>query len=279
MNILYFIIGNSINCHMQVFFSIRSMLAQVQKDDTIYVLTDSPRLYQGLPQTEVIFIDEKIIKEWKGAHNFFWRVKIKAIEYIAQIAPNHPLIYLDGDTCLTGILDDIRFLLNENKGLMHLNEGHPSNRKEGESGNIMWNQVKGKTYAGITLSSKHNMYNAGMIAIPQKHLKEIISLTLKLCDEMINDGVFPILVEQYSFSIAFIEKYEKIIEGSKYIIHYWHNKSEWSNYIGKFFAQSYICKKSLEEELIIIRKTNFHLLSKKLELKRILKKHILMQKI
>ena len=279
MNILYFITGDSINCHMQVCFSIRSILAQMSQDDTIYVLTDTPRLYQDLPQVVTIFIDETKIQEWKGIHNFFWRIKIKAIEYIAQKDPNHSLMYLDGDTCLSGKLADIKSLLKQSTGLMHFNEGHPSSRREGEAGNTMWQQVKNKAYAGIKLSSKHFMYNAGMIAIPKNHLEDIIPLTLRLCDEMINDGVLPVLVEQYSFSIALIEKYTKITEGNKYIIHYWHNKSEWSNYIGSFFAKSYIQKLSLEDELNVIRKTNFRYLQRKLEIKRIIKKHILMQKI
>ncbi len=279
MNFLFLITGNSINCHMQVFFSIRCILAQISKEDKIFILTDVPQLYCGIKQVETIFLDNTRINEWKGKHNFFWRLKIKSIEYIAYKDPKHHLIYLDGDTCLYGNLRNIKSLLDQSKGLMHFKEGHPSMLREGDAANIMWQQVKGKTYAGISVSDdKHVMYNAGMVAIPKQDINDIIPLTLRLCDEMLDDGVLPSLVEQYSFSISFIEKYSTIVEGKRYVIHYWHNKLEWSNFIGDFFAKSYIKKFSLLEELEIIRKINFKNLQKQLEIKRIIKKHIFMLK-
>ena len=45
MNIVYFFVGNSMVINMQVAFSIRTFLAQMTKDDTIYVVTDTPLMY------------------------------------------------------------------------------------------------------------------------------------------------------------------------------------------------------------------------------------------
>ena len=56
MNIIYFVIGNSIVVHMQVGFSIRTILAQMEADDTIYVVTDTPQMYAGLSQVTAITV-------------------------------------------------------------------------------------------------------------------------------------------------------------------------------------------------------------------------------
>lgn len=36
--------------------------------------------------------------EWQGSYGYFFRLKIKALEYVAKEYPNQNLLYLDGDT-------------------------------------------------------------------------------------------------------------------------------------------------------------------------------------
>ena len=208
MNILYFVVGNSTIIHQQVAFSLRTMAAQLGTDDHIYVLTDTPMLYQTPPRNGVtiksIPISEELLTEWRGKHNFFWRIKLKAIELITSLSPNNHLIYLDGDTCLKGDLNEIRQLLDSGVPLMHKDEG-PLSAMNGKS-LAMWNQIKSRSYGGVSIEERLHEWNAGVVAIPANMLSKVASQALTICDEMLAESVEPIVIEQYSLaqSIPFV---------------------------------------------------------------------------
>jgi hypothetical protein len=254
MNIVYFVIGNNVVIHMQVEFSIRTILSQISDDDTIYVVTDTPTMYCYLPHVIIIPISNERIKEWRGKHDFFWRVKIKVLQHIAQISPNKAIMYLDGDTYLHGSLTEIKALLSNNYGMMHLDEGCPSEMKERSLS--MWQTVNGKTYAGVTISTRHHMWNAGVVAIPVSIVGKVTDMALAVCDSMLDDGSEPVTVEQYALSIALFECANHLVAANKWIGHYWHYKYHWSSYIANFFVLSYRKSFSLEKQIDLIRKKN-----------------------
>ena len=147
MNIFFMIFGEKAVHHVQAYLSIRTFQKQLGPDDQIFVMATHPELYAS-SGVEVIPISDDTITEWKGKHGFFWRAKIKAIEYMAVHYPDHHLMYLDTDTILYGSLSDLKRRLDEGCGLMHLNEGHPS---EMTSRSLrMWRQTEGHTYGFVT---------------------------------------------------------------------------------------------------------------------------------
>ena len=254
MNIVYFVIGSSTVIHMQVGFSIRTFLAQTTEDDTIYVVIETPKLYENLPQVKTIPASQENIKIWRGQHDFFWRVKIKVLQQIAQMSPDKAMMYLDGDTYLHGSLAEIKELLGKNCGLMHKDEGCPSEMKEKSLS--MWQTVNGKTYAGVTIGTQHHMWNAGVVAIPAALVVKVTDMALAICDGMLDDGSEPVTVEQYALSIALFECADQLMAADKWIGHYWHYKYHWSSYIAKFYVRVYKQNFPLEKQLDIIRSTN-----------------------
>ena len=223
MNIFFMIFGEKAVHHVQAYLSIRTFQKQLGPDDQIFVMATHPELYAS-SGVEVIPISDDTITEWKGKHGFFWRAKIKAIEYMAVHYPDHHLMYLDTDTILYGSLSDLKRCLDEGCGLMHLNEGHPS---EMTSRSLrMWRQVEGHTYGNVTIGKQHCMYNAGVVAIPKDKLAEVSQLALTLCDGMLAEDVERVTIEQYSLSIALYER-TSLQEADKFIGHYWGNKPEW----------------------------------------------------
>ena len=245
MNIVYFVIGDSAVIHIQVGFSIRTILSQTSEEDTVYVVTDTPTMYCNLPHVVTIPITQERIKEWRGKHDFFWRVKIKVLQQIAQMSPDKAMMYLDGDTFLHGSLTEIKEQLGKNRGMMHLDEGCPSEMKERSLS--MWHTVSGKTYAGITIGPQHHMWNAGVVAIPAALVIKVTDMALSVCDGMLDDGSEPVTVEQYALSIALFECADQLIAADKWIGHYWHYKYHWCSYIAKFFVRSYRKNYSLEK--------------------------------
>ena len=254
MNIVYFVLGGSTVIHMQVNFSIRTFLAQRSADDVVYVVTDSPAMYAALPHVMTIPITSEQISEWRGPHDFFWRVKIKVLQMIAQMSPDKPMIYLDGDTYLYGCLDEIKARLKQGHGMMHLDEGCPGDMKQ--KSQMMWQTVNGRTYGGVTIGRQHHMWNAGVVAIPAELVVKVTDLALSICDGMLDDGSEPVVVEQYALSIALCESVVQMEEAKRWIGHYWHYKYYWSRYIAHFFVRSYRQGQGVEDDLQCIRKTN-----------------------
>lgn len=246
MNILYIIFGTDIVYHVQAYLSIRSFQKQLGKDDKIIVITTAPQFYKNNRSVEVIAIDDAQIREWKGSHDFFWRTKIKAIEYISKKYPESHLLYLDTDTFLYGNMDRLKEDLSAGKGLMYLDEGHPSTMMTKSL--RMWKQVANKNYGGITITPKHDMWNAGVVGIPQECMETTVSTALNICDGMLDDDTERIVIEQYSLSIALTEK-TQLTEAQNYIGHYWGNKEGWAKIAADFMLKAYLSGYTLEEEL------------------------------
>ena len=272
MNIVYFVIGDSAVIHIQVGFSIRTILSQTSEEDTVYVVTDTPTMYCNLPHVVTIPITQERIKEWRGKHDFFWRVKIKVLQQIAQMSPDKAMMYLDGDTFLHGSLTEIKEQLGKNRGMMHLDEGCPSEMKERSLS--MWHTVSGKTYAGITIGPQHHMWNAGVVAIPAALVIKVTDMALSVCDGMLDDGSEPVTVEQYALSIALFECADQLIAADKWIGHYWHYKYHWCSYIAKFFVKAYRLNYTIDEQIEKIRQTDLAWVHKKLLVKRTLAKFL-----
>ncbi len=245
MNIFYMIFGEKLVHHMQAYLSIRTFQKQLGSDDHIFVMTTHPEYYKNSGVEAIPITDEKIV-EWKGEKDFFWRVKIKAIEYMSVHYPDDHLMYLDTDTFLYGSLNALKERLNKGCGMMHLNEGHPSTMKTKTL--RMWKQIGGHTYGGISLGQHHSMYNAGVVAIPKSKLADVSNLALTICDGMLADNAERIVIEQYSLSIALYEKTNmKVAEDL--IGHYWGNKADWEQLVSDLMCKAYMKNQTVEEEL------------------------------
>lgn len=256
---------------LQVKFSIKTFQTQISESDRIYVVTDSPAVYDNVPGINIISVNSREIAEWKGKHNFFWRSKIMAMRMIAEKYPNDHLMYLDGDTFLKGSLDRVKTALDEGKAMMHLDEGCPGTRKR--YGHYkMWEQINGNTFGGITIDSNYHMWNAGVVAISAKNLKSTLDTAISVCDDMLDAGVEQVVIEQYALSVGLYTHGKEMLAAERIISHYWHYKYEWCCYISKFFALSYVKKRKHEEELDVLRKISLPSIERFLRIKRTLKK-------
>lgn len=245
MNILYIIFGEKIIYHIQAYLSIRSFQKQLDDSDKIFVMTTKPELYAH-SGVNVIPVNDGTINDWEGEYHFFWRVKIKAIEYMIKHYPDSHLLYLDTDTFLYGQLNTIKEYLNQGLGLMHKDEGHPSQMMT--KSKKMWNQIANRTYSEITLNLKHHMFNAGVVGIPKDNAQKIVATSLEICDQMLSENVERIVIEQYSLSIALYEL-THLKEAERIIGHYWGNKSEWEQYAVKLLAEAYMTGSTINKEI------------------------------
>ena len=90
--------GDRFENHYQASLAILSYLKSDQINK-VCVVTDRPNFYQYFEeQVKLITINEQIMNDWKGEHDFFWRIKMKGIEAAALNNPNQHILYVDSDT-------------------------------------------------------------------------------------------------------------------------------------------------------------------------------------
>lgn len=248
MNIVYLVFGEELSNHIQAYFSIFSMLTQREEIGSINVITDNPKLYDHLHEViKIIAIEQKDLQEWKGKNDFFWRVKIKAIELIANMYKDQHILYLDSDTFLFGNLKQIKEKLNEGFCFMHLNEGKLS-QLNSKTERIMWRQICNKRFGPVIIDQNRCMWNAGVIGIPGSKSAELIKATLDICDAMLEQNIIRRLIEQLAFSLA-LSEFSELIPAENHIGHYWGNKEEWNGFIIDTFLRSFFSKTSLNDQI------------------------------
>ena len=229
------------------------------KDITINIITDKPEMYNAVADdVNIIRVEEDILNKWKGEFDFFWRIKIKAIEHVYKMFEGQHILYLDSDTFLFG---DISYLINQlNAGcsFMHLCEGEWGSLKS-KTERKMWGQINNNSYGNVTITEKIPMWNAGVIGIPGKTGMEIIAKTLMICDDMLKANVTRRLIEQYAFSVA-LSATTTLLEAQTQIAHYWSNKEGWNKLINDFFIDHFLKKSSKEEMITAIKNIDFSLL-------------------
>lgn len=234
MNLVLLSFGSKIENHYQAAFSILSFLVKDEIEKVI-VVTDNPEFYNLFKdKVEIIAINDQELESWKGKFNFFWRIKIKALETVINKNPNKDLLYVDSDTFLFGDTAAIKDGFSKGYSFMHIEEELLS---KGNSKTVrnMWKVLQNKTFCGVEINSKSAMWNAGVIGLSQQDAKKIIKLSLSICDEICNTPCPRRLVEQLSFSMALNSK-GQLRNCNSIIGHYWGNKKEWNEYIAKFFT-------------------------------------------
>ena len=257
MNLVYLVFGNNVEIHNQANFSILTFLLQKEHIEHIIIVTDEPSYYKHLKNDKIKIeqINQAQLNDWKGEYNFFWRIKIKAIEYVSNSYKSQSLVYLDADTFGFQNLNKIAKTLNKGHNIMHLNEGKLSEIKS-KTTKKMWKQIKNKSFGAIQIQENDCMWNAGVVGISKANISETIPLALAICDEMCEHKVTDRLIEQFALSVA-LNKTGELMPVDSYIGHYWGNKDEWNTLINTFFLKSHLSSFTFEEELASIKNIDF----------------------
>lgn len=256
MHVVYLVFGPNAANHTQAYFSILTFLRQPAALSGITVVTDRPDFYARLgSRVHLLPVDAALLREWEGPHQFFWRVKIKALEAVAAAYPGQALLYLDSDTFLGGQAADLTRALAANTALMHEPEGElaalPSKTER-----LMWQQLQGRLWEGITLKNNALMWNAGAVGVPAERTTAAITLALHLCDAWCAAGVTRRLIEQLALSVALAET-GPLAAASASIGHYWSAKPEWNQPIAAFLLASFLQNRSIEEEVGALSEFDF----------------------
>jgi len=249
MTLMFLVFGEAQHNHLQANFAILTHLLEREALSKIVVMTDAPANYRAIDDERVVVdaINIDDLTGWRGPHDFFWRIKIKALEAIAERYPDDHVMYTDADTFRFGDLSDIQQKLENGETLMHAREGKISELRTSTE-KQMWKQCRGKTFGGITIDADSTMFNAGVVAIPRSLVKEAVALALRICDDMCAAGVTRRLIEQFALSLSLAEVGE-LGAANATIGHYWGNKAGWNELINEFFLRHHLAGSIYAEQV------------------------------
>ncbi len=256
MHLLYVTFGPNPTHHLQAQFSIFSFWAKKSQLSSINIITDQPGMYANIKdRVNVILINEETLKKWKGPYDFFWRIKIKAIQNICELYKNEPVLYLDTDTFVFGDFEAVIKATKKGQAYMHENEG-PLAENKSKTPIRMFKKINKKNYNDIVINSAHCMWNAGAVLTPNTKDNKESLVALHICDEMCRQGVTRRLIEQFAISVALQESYG-LLPLENCISHYWSNKEAWNSLIQQFFIQEYFSNNTLEQSIDKFKDFNF----------------------
>jgi hypothetical protein len=203
-------------------------------------------------------IDNEVLQGWIGDYGYWFRIKIKAIEHIANKWPEDNLLFVDTDTFLYGELGEIKLLLEKGDGVMHLNEGKLS-EKGSKTEKTMWRELKGKELLGIKIDPNTCMWNSGTIGIPKFILQDSIAKSLAFLDEMSKIVSRRKILEQLAFNLS-LSSLTQLHPSDHIIGHYWGNKIEWNQFINSFFIDCHLRHLSVENQIAEIKKMDLSII-------------------
>ncbi|WP_439328202.1 hypothetical protein [Lonepinella sp. BR2357] len=258
MNLTLLTFGERLENHYQACFAILTFLRDPQIEKVI-VITDRPDFYRIFgDRIEFIEIDQTTLQQWQGKYQFFWRVKIKALQTVQAQYPTQHLLYVDSDTFLASSLTAMQRQLNQGQTFMHLKEGALGDKSR-RTWQKMHRTLKGKNVANIKITSDTAMWNAGVIALPAEKAQAILALAIGFCDEICSTNCERRLVEQFSFSVA-LNQHQPLQPCNTIIGHYWGNKTEWNQMIADFFVNAQLKNLSLQDCLTLLAEKDWRAL-------------------
>ncbi len=245
-NFVTFDIGNRQSVHRQVNFAAISILAQAAGDDRpgIFIVTDQPQYYRWIRQhVRIVEIDAPTLTAWRAPHGYFWRIKIRAIQHVARLAPGN-LVYLDGDVACNAGLADFCAALDAGKAFMHRLEYELGSR--GGSGRELRLQAVGRTFGRFPVTAQSRMWNAGIAALPAERAESWLADALECLDALCAAGVESAFLEQFSLSQS-LDRDRQLQAAEPWFIHYWGNKESWNARVACFLADVQLRQLSIDE--------------------------------
>jgi hypothetical protein len=246
----YLSLGDRHDILARAWLSILTVLAYAPPNSQIAIVTDQPARFAWFGgRLEIITIDPATVQEWRGRHDFFWRVKLMSVLRLAELGPAH-LIYLDTDVLVRKPLNDLVQALEAGDVFMHEREYDLSNSRR--SGQVrLWKMVRGLTTGGLTVGSPCVMWNAGLVAVGAQQI-DLLKRALETCDGLMDQGVQHALTEQLSFSLT-LGSTGRIREGKAWMDHFWSNKDGYGAAIDRQLAHILIDRLDVDSAIAYVR--------------------------
>ena len=236
MKVKYVVVtfGNLEERYILAHLAILSLKARVSGPYEIVVVTDREDKYRYLKEHVSFFkVDEEILREYGGEHNFGWRFKIRVLQDL--ISDDCHIVSIDSDTFCFNSLDKLVSMLDNGVNFLHKKE-YILSKYRSKRNNRIYKTIKNRRFGAVTINESTSMINAGVVGISALGGDKILKEILECCDLLCKENIPIYYLEQLSFS-AILEQNYKLSYADEFFIHYWGNKKEWMMYLQGLLSQ------------------------------------------
>lgn len=227
---LFLVFGESDEHYAQAHLAALTLLAHAPEPRELLLATDHPARFAWLaraPGVRVAALEPAQLTAWKGAHGFFWRIKLMAIR--AHLPDDGALVYLDSDTFARSPLGPLVARLASGARLMHERE-RPLAESRRRGDRTLWAACRGRDFGGVRVAEDAAMWNAGVVGVGPDG-GPAIDRAIAACDAFCAAFGNHNLNEQFALSLALAEG-GRLEPASPWIDHYWGNKPDHARAIG-----------------------------------------------
>lgn len=237
--LLFMVFGD--HCIKQSLFSLFSILDIYEgkkPEFYIQILTDCPESFKPLATLlplKIKYIEESVLKSWKGIEGNMMRAKIEAILNVLRSTGGN-VLYLDSDTVLMNRIDWIFQYLTAGGYVMHKPEWRLGAGRKMHPELCPFDLEFTLSSGGVLkINSDSPMCNAGVIGVGAGSIK-LVEAVMELYEKLYSNGP-SWHVEQFAFSIL-LSRTKKLKFCRREVFHYWHNKKLAKTYIDSFNVES-----------------------------------------
>ena len=245
--------GDRIETHWQAHHCLLTTMAYAPAGSEYVVVSDRGDHYRWFGErVRILAVDAPQLAQWKGAHGFFWRVKLEAVLAAARLdgAGSAHTCYLDSDILCRAPLDDLAAALAAGDVFMHLQESVFAHARR-SSHRSLRDHLLGKAIAGLPITGANAMWNAGVVAVGAGQVA-LLERALALCDAIITAEYTHRLAEQFAFSAA-LQSSGRLRPAEPWFDHYWDNKPGFQQSITEQLATFLVRGMGVDEAVAFVR--------------------------
>ena len=235
--------GDAPGVYRQAVMLLVSLVAHAPDPYDLVVATDRPECFVWFgTRIEIEYLDPALLDGWRGPHPFSMRQKLA----LARAAwPDHgAMALLDADVLARVPLGPFVERLHHGHLFMHKHE-YDLGRSARRGNRALWEQLRGREFAGWTGREGDAMWNSGVLAARAAD-RALFDQALQVYDAMAAAGIRHFATEQLVEGIV-LGRSGRLHPADPWFTHYWGNKTGYDAEIARRLADAFIEGMSVKE--------------------------------
>ena len=220
-----------------------SLLAYRTVSQEIVVASDRPERFAWFGKTvRLVTLDRRQLESWRGSPPISMRVKLEAIR--ANWPEGGAIVLVDADVLAREPLASFEAALITGEVFMHKQE-YELGRSKRRGNRALWNELRGRSFAGWEVRPDDAMWNSGVLAAPAAD-RVLFDQMLLFYDAIAAAGGRHFTTEQLVESVV-LGRTGRLRAAARWFTHYWGNKAAHTAAINARLEAARLAGMSVEE--------------------------------
>jgi hypothetical protein len=213
--------GDIADVYSQSAMLLISLLAHAPAPSELVVATERPERFAWFGKTvRLVTLNQRELEVWRGTPPISMRVKLEAIR--ANWPGSGAIVLLDADVLAREPLDSFEAALSTGEVFMHKQE-YELGRSKRRGNRALWNELRGRSFAGWEVRGGDAMWNSGVLAAPAA-ARGLFDQMLQFYDAIAAAGGRHFATEQLVEAVV-LGRTGRLRPAARWFTHYWGNKA------------------------------------------------------